>query len=99
MEPGLILSIYIVELIQIHNHTTILWPFYLLSDICRSLENNMFTYLGGMSKCLWALKSKSYQNINIVLKMNIPMYGQDILCGILKIPFEISHKISCPYIE
>ena len=27
------------------------------------------------------------------------MYGQDILCGISKVPFEIPHKISCPYIE
>ena len=27
------------------------------------------------------------------------MYGLDILCGILKVPFEIPHKISYPYIE
>ena len=27
------------------------------------------------------------------------MYGQDILCGISKVPFEIPHKISYPYIE
>ena len=27
------------------------------------------------------------------------MYGQDILCGIPKVPFEIPHKISYPYIE
>ena len=27
------------------------------------------------------------------------MYGRDILCGISKVPFEISHKISNPYIE
>ena len=27
------------------------------------------------------------------------MYGQDILRGISKVPFEIPHKISCPYIE
>ena len=27
------------------------------------------------------------------------MYGRDILCGISKVPFEIPHKISCPYIE
>ena len=27
------------------------------------------------------------------------MYGQDILCGISKVPFEIPHKLSCPYIE
>ena len=26
------------------------------------------------------------------------MYGQDILCGISKVPFEIPHKISYPYI-
>ena len=25
------------------------------------------------------------------------MHGQDILCGILKVPFEIPHKISYPY--
>ena len=27
------------------------------------------------------------------------MYGQDILYGISKVPFEIPHKISYPYIE
>ena len=27
------------------------------------------------------------------------MYGQDILCGISKVLFEIPHKISYPYIE
>ena len=27
------------------------------------------------------------------------MYGSDILCGILKVPFEIPHKISSPYIQ
>ena len=27
------------------------------------------------------------------------MYGWDILCGISKVPFEIPHKISDPYIE
>ena len=27
------------------------------------------------------------------------MYGSDILCGISKVPFEIPHKISYPYIE
>ena len=27
------------------------------------------------------------------------MYGLDILCGILKVPFEIPHQISYPYIE
>ena len=27
------------------------------------------------------------------------MYGLDILCGISKVPFEIPHKISNPYIE
>ena len=27
------------------------------------------------------------------------MYGWDILCGISKVPFEIPHKISYPYIE
>ena len=27
------------------------------------------------------------------------MYGQDILCGISKVPFEIPHKITYPYIE
>ena len=27
------------------------------------------------------------------------MYGQDILCGISKVPFEIPHKTSYPYIE
>ena len=27
------------------------------------------------------------------------MYGQDILCGISKVPFEIPHRISYPYIE
>ena len=27
------------------------------------------------------------------------MYGQDISCGISKVPFEMPHKISCPYIE
>ena len=27
------------------------------------------------------------------------MYGQDILGGISKAPFEIPHKISYPYIE
>ena len=27
------------------------------------------------------------------------MYGQDILCEISKVPFEIPHKISYPYIE
>ena len=27
------------------------------------------------------------------------MYGHDILCGIAKVPFEILHKVSCPYIE
>ena len=27
------------------------------------------------------------------------MYGQDILCGISKVPFEIPLKISYPYIE
>ena len=27
------------------------------------------------------------------------MYGQDILCRISKVPFEIPHKISYPYIE
>ena len=27
------------------------------------------------------------------------MYGKDILCGISKVPFEIPHKISHPYIE
>ena len=27
------------------------------------------------------------------------MYGYDILCGISKVPFEIPHKISNPYIE
>ena len=26
-------------------------------------------------------------------------YGWDILCGISKVPFEIAHKISFPYIE
>ena len=27
------------------------------------------------------------------------MYGYDTLCGISKVPFEIPHKISYPYIE
>ena len=27
------------------------------------------------------------------------MYGQDILCGISKVPFEIPLKIPYPYIE
>ena len=27
------------------------------------------------------------------------MYGQDILCGISKVPFEIPNKVSYPYIE
>ena len=27
------------------------------------------------------------------------MYGQDILRGIPKVPFEIPHKISYPYVE
>ena len=27
------------------------------------------------------------------------MYGYDFLCGIFKVPFEIPHKISYPYIE
>ena len=27
------------------------------------------------------------------------MYGQDILCGISKVPFEIPDKISYPYIK
>ena len=27
------------------------------------------------------------------------MYGQDILCGISKVPFDITHKLSYPYIE
>ena len=27
------------------------------------------------------------------------MYEQDMLFGISKVPFEIPHKISCPYIE
>ena len=27
------------------------------------------------------------------------MFGQDILCGISKVPFEISQLTSCPYIE
>ena len=27
------------------------------------------------------------------------MYGEDILCGISKVPFEIPHEISYPYIE
>ena len=27
------------------------------------------------------------------------MYGQEILCGISKVPFEIAHKTSYPYIE
>ena len=27
------------------------------------------------------------------------MYGRDILCVISKVPFEIPHKISRPYIE
>ena len=27
------------------------------------------------------------------------MYGQDILCEISKVPFEIPHKMSYPYIE
>ena len=27
------------------------------------------------------------------------MYGLDILCGISKVPFEIPHKVSYPYIE
>ena len=27
------------------------------------------------------------------------MHGWDILCGILKVSFEIPHKISYPYIE
>ena len=27
------------------------------------------------------------------------MYGYDVLCGISKVPFEIPHKISYPYIE
>ena len=27
------------------------------------------------------------------------MYGKDILCGISKVPFEIPHNISYPYIE
>ena len=27
------------------------------------------------------------------------MYGEDILCGISKVPFEIPHKISYTYIE
>ena len=27
------------------------------------------------------------------------MYGLDILCGISKVPFEIPHNISHPYIE
>ena len=27
------------------------------------------------------------------------MYGQDVLCGISKVPFEIPHKLSSPYIE
>ena len=31
--------------------------------------------------------------------LKISMYGQDILCGISKVPFEIPHKISYPYIE
>ena len=27
------------------------------------------------------------------------MYGEDIVCGISMVPFEIGHKISYPYIK
>ena len=27
------------------------------------------------------------------------MFGQDILCGISKVPFEIPHKLAYPYVE
>ena len=33
---------------------------------------------------------------NIVSKLQFSMHGLDILRGILKVAFEIPHKISCP---
>ena len=56
---------------------------------------------GAFQKHLRALKSKNIwkKNFNVVYKLHLSMYGWDILCGILKVAFEIPHKISHPYIE
>ena len=50
---------------------------------------------------------KTYELLNLrALKFSpvtkippLSMYGKDILCGISKVPFEIPHTISYPYIE
>ena len=54
---------------------------------------------GAFQKHLWALKSKSSYIFTCELNPYLSMYGQDILYGISKVPFEIPHIISYPHIE
>ena len=46
-----------------------------------------------------AHESKSTKFFTCKQNTHLSLYGQDILCGISKVPFEISHKISYTYIE
>ena len=46
------------------------------------------------------LRALEMLKFQLCVKMaSLLRYGQDILYGISKVPFEIPHKISCPYIE
>ena len=60
---------------------------------------NQHRDLGAFQKHLWALKSRSSWMSTCEKNPHVSMYGLDILCGISKVPFEIPHKISYPYIE
>ena len=53
--------------------------------------------LRGVSKM--PMSSLNLRDLKLSKLYKISMYGQDILSEISKVPFEISHKISYPYIE
>ena len=64
------------------------------------VRSNPRLHQGAFQKSVWALNSKGSKKFNIFSKKTyLSMYGQDILCGISKVLFEIPYKISFPYIE
>ena len=70
----------------------------------RSLKALLLDYkaLGGVSKTHMSSEVQELELFKFqccIKKSCLSMYGQDILCGISKVPFEIPHKISNPYIE
>ena len=70
--------------------------------ICRNvryLGEQHSRYSGVFQKHWWALKTKSSYIFICGYNTYLSMYGQDILCGIPKVSFEIPDEISYPYIE